>query len=802
MYLERKGKTTDQSGDFESKQIGIKAENMDLAFQELINYSNPVGSIVREIASNCLDAHTDAGVDEPPVIRLSDSFSSSQTYVDFIDFGEGMSEEKIENIYGSLYESDKRDSNDKIGAFGIGSKAPLAYCDSYTLITVHEGTKRQYWVYNHGQGFSITKYDESPADEGERSGTKVRVPIHNTPGEIRKFENEIKKQLSFFRKIRVEGFDDIDDNHIVEGENFIVSKWSARTSRDICACLGGVRYDLREDLLRDSVKRHLSASVADIMDINIGIKLDIGDVGVTSKREDIKYTDEAIETIAEKIADCWHEIQGIIDERTSVDSLEDLLGSGMKGNRLSLTDDIQIRIPMMMNTRPTYNKYPNIDPFSAMFGISVNTKVIQKYYLRDFPTPEYTTYNINQLLSYTQEYTVYHHYHGEMLNKLNNFVIDERDRSAKPIVCVVPEPDYLDDLDNLEDITKGHLRDAVRHYSSGVVRPQLSSCPKALQEIRDFYRELRQYLIDNTTYYHSIVPTDEELNEKKRIDTFQLNTSASHDDKITIKFLTYYPRHQDSIKFKETDFSKSKRSLDREFFRTGNIIYGFRDDRDQLMKAFSMLLLKDKLVKSDDDYVELIKSKVVSVSKQNAKILRKVYPDRVMHVSEYMKGIHSTFRQAMTYLGVHHMIGSPKIVENPFFDDDLVSHVESSDTVRIKVLQTKLARFMHSFTGGNGFGDVSITANKVYERYKDFYNKHNLWYPGIFEAIEELYGFACKYPMLLNLERNRSRKPILSNYNTDVQEDDVLNDHVRQYLSIVPNKNVHPRFFKSNHEKQ
>jgi len=119
MYLERKGKKTDQSDDFESKQIGIKAENMDLAFQELINYSNPVGSIVREIASNCLDAHTDAGVDEPPVIRLSDSFSSSQAYVDFIDFGDGMSEDKIENIYGSLYESDKRDSNDKIGAFSF-----------------------------------------------------------------------------------------------------------------------------------------------------------------------------------------------------------------------------------------------------------------------------------------------------------------------------------------------------------------------------------------------------------------------------------------------------------------------------------------------------------------------------------------------------------------------------------------------------------------------------------------------------------------------------------------------------------
>ena len=802
MYLERKGKKTDQSGDFESKQIGIKAENMDLAFQELINYSNPVGSIVREIASNCLDAHTDAGVDEPPVIRLSDSFSSSQAYVDFIDFGDGMSEDKIENIYGSLYESDKRDSNDKIGAFGIGSKSPLAYCDSYTLVTVHEGTKRQYWVYNHGQGFSITKYDESAAEEDERSGTKIRVPIHNTFGEISKFKSEIKKQLSFFRKIRIEGFDDIPDNHILEGENFIVSKWSTETSNSICVCLGGVRYDLRSDLLRDRVREHLSLSFADVMDLDIGVKLDIGEVGVTSKREDIKYTDEAIDIIVKRIKNCWDEIQAIIDERKTVDSIEGLLSNGIKGTKLNISEDIGIRIPLTMRTRPNHKRYPNIDPFAVMFAIAVNTKIVNKAFLNDFPTPHYTTYNLKEILDFMSKYTVYHHYQGESLNKLNNFVIDERDRSAKPIVCVVPNKNYLDDLDEVSDLTKSHIRDAIKEESAGVIRPRLTSCPKALQEIRDLYKEAVQYVIDNTTYYHSIVPTDQELADKKQLDQAHLDNSISVDNKMTIKFLTYYPRLEDSIKFKEDDFNKTKRSLDREFRRTGHIIYGFRDDRDQLIEAFSMLLLKDNLVDSDNDWISLMRSKVVSLSKQNAKILKKAYPDRAIHVSEYMKGIHSSFRQVMTYVAMYNMMSVPKDMDKLFFDDDLISNVESSDIIRIRVLQKKLVHFMRNYSGGRSCSDVSRSVQRVYERYKDFYNKHSLWIPGIFEAVEELYGYACKYPMLLNLERDRSRKPIINNYNTDVQEDDVLNDHARQYLSIVPNKNVHPRFFKSNHEKQ
>ena len=89
-------------------------------------YSNRVGTVVREITSNCFDSHIEAGVNTPVVIRKTHDTTDDTHYVSFIDFGVGMSPDRVENIYGVYFESTKRDNNDEIGGFGIGGKTPLA----------------------------------------------------------------------------------------------------------------------------------------------------------------------------------------------------------------------------------------------------------------------------------------------------------------------------------------------------------------------------------------------------------------------------------------------------------------------------------------------------------------------------------------------------------------------------------------------------------------------------------------------------------------------------------------------------
>ena len=90
-------------------------------------YSNPIGTVVREITSNCFDSHVEAGVNAPVRIKKIFDAETNTHYISFIDYGVGMSPDRVENVYGVYFESTKRVDNTQIGGFGIGGKTPLAY---------------------------------------------------------------------------------------------------------------------------------------------------------------------------------------------------------------------------------------------------------------------------------------------------------------------------------------------------------------------------------------------------------------------------------------------------------------------------------------------------------------------------------------------------------------------------------------------------------------------------------------------------------------------------------------------------
>ena len=100
-------------------------------------YSDPVGTVIREITSNCFDSHVEAGVDSkkvPVIVRLGNDLSGN--HISFLDKGMGMSPDRLENIYGTYFKSTKRGTNDQIGGFGLGGKTPLSYTESFYVITV------------------------------------------------------------------------------------------------------------------------------------------------------------------------------------------------------------------------------------------------------------------------------------------------------------------------------------------------------------------------------------------------------------------------------------------------------------------------------------------------------------------------------------------------------------------------------------------------------------------------------------------------------------------------------------------
>ena len=93
-------------------------------------YSNKEKTVVRELMANAFDAHAASSSAEPISVALPASLDP--TFV-VRDYGVGMSHEFVMELFSTIGHSTKANSNSMTGMFGVGSKSPLAICDTFTV---------------------------------------------------------------------------------------------------------------------------------------------------------------------------------------------------------------------------------------------------------------------------------------------------------------------------------------------------------------------------------------------------------------------------------------------------------------------------------------------------------------------------------------------------------------------------------------------------------------------------------------------------------------------------------------------
>lgn len=162
--------STDETIDFtinsaDSVVFDILRKNM---------YTDPIGAVVREICTNARDANAEVGKANVPIsITLP---NNSYPYLVIKDCGPGISPERMANFYSSYGSSTKRNTNDQIGAFGLGSKTPFCLTDQYIITSNIDGLKYEYTCYidESGRG-KISK--SQPEATKEQNGTSIKIPI-------------------------------------------------------------------------------------------------------------------------------------------------------------------------------------------------------------------------------------------------------------------------------------------------------------------------------------------------------------------------------------------------------------------------------------------------------------------------------------------------------------------------------------------------------------------------------------------------------------------------------------------------
>lgn len=274
-------------------------------------YSDKIGSIVREISSNCVDAHTLNNKSKIPFeiyVPKYNMFDKSKLNIIFRDFGPGLSEEEMYNIYTTYCLSTKDNSNDFIGAFGIGSKSPFAYTQVFSVTSINGGFKTLYSIFINSEGFpSISKL--SSINTEEKTGLIVSIPVNLK--DISEFNNAIGKQLKRFDPLPIikshygedvsrQYFNYVFDyDKVLDTEEYTFGILKRFTkSRENVIIISGLEYSIPESV-------YLKAGIP-IKDFHyMELKANIGDVDLSASRESLALTDKTINYIKNKIKDIY-----------------------------------------------------------------------------------------------------------------------------------------------------------------------------------------------------------------------------------------------------------------------------------------------------------------------------------------------------------------------------------------------------------------------------------------------------------------------------------------------------------------
>lgn len=164
----------ESAGELEEQFFGIQDTGALFDILRKKVYSNPILAICREISCNARDAHREVGTPEIPVhIHLPNNL---KPYYQIKDFGPGISPDRMSNVFIKYTASTKRADNVQTGGFGLGAKTPFSYADSFSIITVHDGTKYNYncVIDETRVGKLILTHQEPTTD---KNGTEIMIPV-------------------------------------------------------------------------------------------------------------------------------------------------------------------------------------------------------------------------------------------------------------------------------------------------------------------------------------------------------------------------------------------------------------------------------------------------------------------------------------------------------------------------------------------------------------------------------------------------------------------------------------------------
>ncbi|MBV5310904.1 hypothetical protein [Chromatium okenii] len=313
-----------------------KIEMNAMAIQILSSniYTNKPLAIIRELSANALDSHVAAGNPAPFDIQIPTHLKT-----DFIirDYGTGLSNEDVHDLYMTYFSSTKRNTNDLIGGFGLGSKTPLAYTDRFMVHSYFNGTKTTFMVHINEEGMPVITTMIAVATK-EHNGLEIVVAVKSA--DVFDFRNAAHKVLAYFDPAvyNVHGIEIEPVSYLVRTPHFGIRADKDTRLTSMQLVMGTMAYAIDYEHLQGPLKYYTM----------IDVFAPIGHLSVQASREALSYdelTKKRLAQLLEQVANALEPtMQEYLNSRSLVpfDQYLHLYAHGLTGSFGDLIPDTRL----------------------------------------------------------------------------------------------------------------------------------------------------------------------------------------------------------------------------------------------------------------------------------------------------------------------------------------------------------------------------------------------------------------------------------------------------------------------------
>lgn len=287
-------------------------------------YTNKQLAAIREYSTNAADAHT---VVNKPINEIIVTFPTMDDLNFSVrDFGTGLNEYQIRNIYCVFGESTKRNSNEFNGLLGYGCKAGFASADSFTVTSWNNGNKS---IYQCIKGDTTKLHSAillSRSNSDEPTGIEVKIPVQQ--GDMWAFHREATHFYKYWPMLPTmvnmnESYQEtMKEFHsvsaILKGEGWEIRPKGSNSASAV-AYMGWVPYSVNLDTMYHRMSLdNKSRGLFEILKNNeVTFYFKMGELQFVDSREQLEYTSFTIDALSIRIKSIFSSIKDSIQTRIS-----------------------------------------------------------------------------------------------------------------------------------------------------------------------------------------------------------------------------------------------------------------------------------------------------------------------------------------------------------------------------------------------------------------------------------------------------------------------------------------------------